>query len=659
MNRFVPGVVLATSLCFTLLTEAQSTAAFEVSKSYSDGSSDPVEVTLECNTGLPLSQSFFISPGSGVTFVVTDFDSGHLDCRLTEDVPAGYEPEYDDGTPNRVECSWDDVEDGETKTCDITNYDDRATFEVSKTYSDFNTDPVWVTITCNTGLPLQQSFLTDPGLGVTFVVVGFDSGELDCNVFEDVPPGYEPSYDDGLAINGLQCEFTDVNWGDVNSCDITNTSVHAKFTVTKEYTDGNTDPVVVTINCNTGLPLTDTAAIDPSSGVTFMISDFDSGELDCEISEAVPPGYAPEYEDGTLSSINCEYEDVVHGDTLDCQITNSPLEMTSAAITVAKEYSDSNMTPVEVHIECNTGLPLRQQVNVLPGNMETFIISDFDSGALDCEVTESVPAGYAPTYDDGNNLSPAGCSFSGISNDADLHCGIENTWVGFNRVNILVRRAVNGFTRDLAGVQVDCTGGTPRSQSARLAPGGSAEFVVTDFDSGALECRVKRVPESGIVSVYDDGSPTTTDCTFAALASGEHVHCTIIDLPAQGDADADNTPNADDNCPMIPNPGQTDFDGDGAGDACDPDSDGDGVADEVDACPMTSPTIALDPDTGCSIDQLCPCEGPMGSGLPWRNHNEYVRCVSDWTRDFESRGILTRDEGRDIVRDARDSSCGD
>jgi hypothetical protein len=52
------------------------------------------------------------------------------------------------------------------------------------------------------------------------------------------------------------------------------------------------------------------------------------------------------------------------------------------------------------------------------------------------------------------------------------------------------------------------------------------------------------------------------------------------------DGDNDVVPDSVDNCPAVPNPAQTDTDGDGAGDACDADDDNDGVDDGGDCRPL-------------------------------------------------------------------------
>jgi len=101
-----------------------------------------------------------------------------------------------DGTPYP-----DDVNSGASGELIFALSTERAGFNVTKDFTDDNPMPVDVYISCNTGIPLQQSFsITDPDTngpfpGVGFVVKDYAAGQMDCRVWEDpVPGGYTESY---------------------------------------------------------------------------------------------------------------------------------------------------------------------------------------------------------------------------------------------------------------------------------------------------------------------------------------------------------------------------------------------------------------------------------------------------------------------------------
>ena len=105
-------------------------------------------------------------------------------------------------------------------------------------------------------------------------------------------------------------------------------------------------------------------------------------------------------------------------------------------------------------------------------------------------------------------------------------------------------------------------------------------------------------PRGTCPGFLSDFSPDQT------VESGEVV---VVDV-ADPDGDNDGVLDTEDNCPGVPNPDQTNTDGDALGDACDPDDDNDGVSDKDDAFP-TDPVEFSDNDGDGVGDKRDNCRG--------------------------------------------------
>ena len=150
--------------------------------------------------------------------------------------------------------------------------------------------------------------------------------------------------------------------------------------------------------------------------------------------------------------------------------------------------------------------------------------------------------------------------------------------------------------------------GESRPGGITAGPDGNLWFVEnggrigTITTAGVITQIYDLTPSSGLagITLGPDGALWFTESDGTANEIGRIC-------PPASDTDGDGVDDDVDNCPLVANADQTDTDDDGLGDACDTDDDNDGVADNNDNCPLTANVDQLDTDqdgqgNACDLD---------------------------------------------------------
>ena len=288
-----------------------------------------------------------------------------------------------------------------------------------------------------------------------------------------------------------------------------------------------------------------------------------------ELNDVPPPNSAT---DTTSFILDLEHNYAIHG----CETISSASDVQFVQFTIDTHYNESHGIPEDDElIRGNITIELNHTAAPVHANNFALhtVMGCYDNTVFHRVIEEFMIQGGDFTNGDGTGGHAA--SWQGYCNgqsSTDSSCGGSNSsaWTIPDEAN-------NGLqhlpcTVSMAKTSADNTGGSqffiiPQNNNASWLDGVHTVF-------GAVVEGCDLVTAISEVDVFSDAP--SNDITIQ--------HARVVGAPLVDD-DGDLVDDEVDNCPYMSNVDQADMDGDGAGDACDEDLDGDGTNNTDDAFP--------------------------------------------------------------------------
>jgi len=208
--------------------------------------------------------------------------------------------------------------------------------------------------------------------------------------------------------------------------------------------------------------------------------------------------------------------------------------------TVIKEFSDDNPGPVDVHLRCNTGLPLEQDFTISKDTIVTFVVKSFEPGTMDCEVWETPVPGYMGDYAASATSGIAGsisddsdgCYYDDIVNGGFI-CEITNnadpaTFTVYKQWNIfneggdeVDEEAEVTIVCDSRIMNAGAWGGKPYWYLRDYLGDGDSLTAMVDTLDGPANCWANE-------SLDQSGVESSDDCYSRSIPAGGSSECTFV-----------------------------------------------------------------------------------------------------------------------------------